>query len=317
MQDRLHLQKMRRFPWFGIGLLFFLLAGAGWGQLEGARKAKAAVLLTDAVDGYVIGDRGIIVVEEPKGIWRSQEAPVKSLLTGVALNEGTPWVVGHDKTILKREAGQWRTLAYDTGNREDIEVRWTLLDIHWFSAEEGMIVGSYGLVMRTSDGGKTWSENRIEWTGFDPELDINEMHLYKLRSSANGTVFCAADDGSILRSRDRGKTWDRPDTGEYGAFFDVMPVDDKVIVAVGILGTMIRSVDGGETWSRVETGTRSILHALHLKDGELWALGSGGTRLRSTDKGASFTPENTKDRVAITGVASDGRMLTEKGFRPW
>jgi len=311
-----------------------MLASVGWSQDLGVRKAAAKVLLLDAYgelvvdpdssvddyleEGVVVGDRGLISVKSREGEdWRVVQAPVKSLLTGVARNGEATWGVGHDKTILRGGGSSWKIVAYDTGEREDIPVRWTLLDLHWFDAKNGIIVGSYGLIMRTNDGGKTWSEKRIEWTGFDPELDINEMHLYKLRTSPNGTLFCAADEGAILRSKDKGKTWDKPDTGEYGAFYDVLPLDDNTILAIGILGTVVRSTDGGDTWTKVDTGTRSILHALHKKGDELWALGNGGTRLKSTDLGATFKADNYKERVAITGVAPDGRMLTEKGFRPW
>ena len=321
-----------------------------------ARLAGQTLLLDYAEMGgqtCAVGDRGTILVDG-----EHMASPSRSLLTGIALRKlgkgREAWVVGHDKTILrlgssgsgKAKKPEWKLEAYDTGEREDIPVRWTLLDIHWFDRKtgidvvqtsidprSGMIVGSYGLIMRTSNAGKTWSTGRITWDNFVDEKDIapddfetlpdsNEIHLYKLRQGPDGTLFCAADEGNVFRSTDEGKTWAKPDTGQFGAFYDVLPVDDKTILAVGILGTIIRSADGGSSWQKVATETRSILHALvRADDGTIYALGDGGTRLKSTDVGRSFSSDNIAERVAITGGNPDakdgGFLLTEKGLRPW
>jgi len=305
-----------------------------------ARLADQTLLL-DAVNttgGMIaVGDRGTILHDG----WQ-MASPSRSLLTGIALRGESKeaWAVGHDKTILRLQPPdgsstesdrfEWKLEAYDTGEREDIPVRWTLLDIHWLGEQDGLIVGSYGLVMRTADAGKTWSNARITWDGFVDEKDIaeddfetlpdsNEIHLYKLRQSPDGALFCAADEGNVFRSSDQGKTWTKPDTGQFGSFYDVLPVDNKTIIAAGILGTIVRSTDSGSTWQKVPTDTRSILHALvRGKDGTIYALGDGGTRLKSTDQGKSFTADNIAERVAITGGNPDaGYLLTEKGMRPW
>lgn len=335
-----------------LGSLFGCLLFPGLAQAQQPASPNPArlagqTLLLDHVEhsggGIAVGDRGTILRNG-----RHMASPSRSLLTGIALRllgDGTAevWGVGHDKTILREtwervEAGgprhtTWKLEDFDAGEREDIPVRWTLLDIHWFDKQAGMIIGSYGLIMRTSDAGKTWSNARITWDGFVDEKDIaeddydtlpdsNEIHLYKLRQSPDGTLFCAADEGNVFRSTDLGKTWLKPDTGQFGAFYDVLPVDDKTILAVGILGTIIRSADGGASWQKVATETRSILHALvRARDGTIYALGDGGTRLKSTDQGRSFTEDNIAERVAITGGNPDapdgGFLLTEKGMRPW
>jgi|GEM_PF-1574747 len=320
-----------------------------------ARLADQTLLLDFIERGsriLAVGDRGTIL-----RAGGHMASPSRSLLTAVAVRpvaesaggEGEAWAVGHDKTILRlRDAdgvsgepddqgAEWKLEAYDAGEREDIPVRWTLLDIHWFDDQAGLIVGSYGLIMHTADAGKTWSNARITWDGFVDEKDIaeddyetlpdtNEMHLYKLRQSPDGTLFCAADEGCVFRSADSGKTWTKPDTGQFGSFYDVLPLDDKTIIAVGILGTIVRSVDGGKTWQQVPTETRSILHALvRARDGAVYALGDGGTRLKSGDQGKTFTADNITERVALTGGDPDGSfggkaggfLLTEKGMRPW
>jgi len=309
-----------------------------------ARLAKHTLLLDlvemgprGGIGRVAVGDRGTILSRKGQ-----MASPSRSLLTGIAVRGESreAWAVGHDKTILRLQQPDgsstesdrfdWKLEAYDTGERDDIPVRWTLLDIHWFGEQDGLIVGSYGLIMHTSNAGKTWSNARITWDGFVDEKDIaeddydtlpdsNEIHLYKLRQSPDGTLFCAADEGNVFRSTDEGKTWAKPDTGQFGAFYDVLPVDDKTILAVGILGTIIRSADGGTSWQKVATETRSILHALvRANDGTIYALGDGGTRLKSTDVGRSFSADNIAERVAITGGNPDaGYLLTEKGMRSW
>ncbi|MBT8091335.1 MAG: photosystem I reaction center subunit IV [Gammaproteobacteria bacterium] len=177
----------------------------------------------------------------------------------------------------------------------------------WFANENnGYALGAYGVFLRTSDGGSTWSldSNRLD--------NPDKYHLYDITRSSAGTLLVAGEAGTLLRSRDGGQTWERPESPYQGSFFGAVATTDGSLLVFGLKGNIFRSVDEGVTWSAIKSGDqRTLLGGMTRTDGTIVLMGSAGAVLFSDDNGRSFrTIPTTGNRVYSGGAGTaDGRLL--------
>jgi photosystem II stability/assembly factor-like uncharacterized protein len=86
----------------------------------------------------------------------------------------------------------------------------------------------------------------------------------------------------------------------------VVSPDGHRLFAVGAGGTILRSTDAGTTWALMPTPTRLPLAALTGDRGLLVAVGARGTVLVSTDDGAHFVVQPSRTTENLTGVWWNG-----------
>ncbi|MDH3990186.1 MAG: YCF48-related protein [Gammaproteobacteria bacterium] len=181
-----------------------------------------------------------------------------------------------------------------------------LLDI-WFRDERnGFALGAYGIMLQTRDGGSTWSliSDRLD--------NPDDFHLYGIARSASGTLLVAGEAGTLLRSRDDGESWDRPDAPYQGSFFGIVAARDGGFIAFGLRGNVFRSTDEGDSWMAVETGDeRTLLSGMTRSDGTIVLVGSAGAVLASNDNGTSFETLSTSGNRVYSGVTEtpDGKIM--------
>ena len=165
--------------------------------------------------------------------------------------------------------------------------KWDFYSIAILDSDIGIVSGkSWGLdgIVRTFDGGKTWNEEIIPYLIEIDDLQfINDSLGYFLADNhlllntddtcsswnlkargvisyhalENNTVF-AIKDGKIMRSLDRGLTWEE----KYSDATDltlIKFVDYSTGWIVGSNGTIYKTVDGGDSWINqsitIEQGT--------------------------------------------------------------
>jgi len=194
----------------------------------------------------------------------------------------------------------------DASAAVDEGVTMPLLDV-WFEHERsGYALGAYGIVLRTSNGGSTWSliSDRLD--------NSDNYHLYGITRSVSGTLMVVGEAGTLLRSRDNGETWDRPDSPYQGSFFGTVAAGDGGLLVFGLRGNVFRSNDDGDTWSPVVTDDqRTLLGGAIQADGTIVFVGSAGAVLASSDHGASFTTIATSGNRVYSGVTetADGNLI--------
>ncbi len=115
-------------------------------------------------------------------------------------------------------------------------------DVHYFSAEKGILVGAEGAIYVTNDGGKTISPVREPETG--------APNLLKLHFADNNTGFAVGQAGLILKTVNGGDAWtDVSDTSLTKAdLLGVAVVSDQVAYVCGKTATLMKTTDGGATW---------------------------------------------------------------------
>jgi len=197
--------------------------------------------------------------------------------------------------------------AYDDASESiDFGVTVPLLDVSFENDHHGYALGAYGILLHTTDGGTTWSllSNRLD----NPE----NYHLYGIAQAASGTLLVAGEAGTLLRSRDGGENWDRPDSPYQGSFFGVVAANDGGLLTFGLRGNVFRSTDDGDTWSAIVTGDqRTLLSGMIQADGRIVLTGSAGAVLVSNDHGASFDAVSTSGNRVYSGVTetADGKIV--------
>ena len=199
---------------------------------------------------------------------------------------------------------------------------------------EGFAIGAYGTILKTSDGGRTWSEQIFEprpapnakaesaTPGAPPaagkqnvyavESSPGDVHLNAVASSSDGKLYLAAEAGHIFRSDDGGTSWLELPSPYEGSFFGVLPLDPPALLAFGLRGHLFRSDDAGASWRALETGTTAMLtNALRLDAQTIVITGLSGTLLVSRDGGQSFALQTQADRAGRTvALAAGDKLLT-------
>lgn len=208
-----------------------------------------------------VGERGLILLSDDGGqSWRQARVPVSVTLTAVCF--ATPsqgWAIGHAGVVLHTGDGgaTWRRQldgrqiirsltaaanAAGEGSRlPAVAAQFAadgpdkpLLDMHFYDSRKGIVVGAYGLVMRTEDGGTTWLPVTA---AFDANPD--GLHLYAI-ATAGSDIWLAGERGFLSRSSDGGKTFARVETPYRGSWFAAAPLPDGGLLVAGMKGNAFR-----------------------------------------------------------------------------
>lgn len=156
------------------------------------------------------------------------------------------------------------------------------LDVWFRNEREGLVVGAFGMILETNDGGATWTPI------FDRIENPDGYHYYAL-GRAGERLFLAGEAGLLFRSDDFGARWVRLKSPYKGSYFG-MAGGPGTAVAFGLRGRAVRSTDGGRSWELLALPASSALSGGRVfSDGSLWLVGSDGEVLRSTDAGKTFT----------------------------
>lgn len=296
--------------------------------------------VTRAGDRLVaVGERGDIMLSDDNGnTWRQVEVPTSVSLTAVQfIDDKIGWAVGHSGIVLHSTDGgetwvrqfdgtQAAALAHDKAqadadaNPDSEDAKAYLenanylvsdgpdkpfLDMYFSDANNGFIVGAYGLFFRTHDGGKTW----IPWLSH--AANPGARHLTAIAAKGN-MIYLAGEQGLFSRSRDGGETFEVLPTPYRGAFFDVqiMPNDD--VMVLGLRGSAYLSSDQGATFKQADNPMRtSIVSSMISANGTLYIVNQAGLVLSSTDAGASFKVFDTPQGPPIVALAeaADGSLI--------
>lgn len=168
-------------------------------------------------------------------------------------------------------------------------VRWIAPDPH---RAERLLVGiELGGVMRSDDGGATFSDHRAGAK--------RDAHSLAWHPAADGWAYQAAGDGAAW-SRDGGVTWEAADAGRDLGYCWAVAVDPReperwyVSAATGP-GSAHRGTSAHGrlyrwegAWHALPLPSEAMPYALVARDGELLAGMSDGRLLRSADRGDTW-----------------------------
>lgn len=304
--------------------------------LNGAAMAGKRVVL--------VGFKGHIIYSDDAGqTWVQARVPVSVDLVSVYFpSPQKGWTVGHRGVVLHTEDGgatwekqldgitaaklmadyyqqhQLRVLPGNDGAKLKGEIdRLTqpgpagqaFLDVWFENDNTGFIVGSFNLIFRTDDGGKTWEP----W--FDRTENGEGLHLYAIRPVGKD-VFIAGEQGLVLKLDKAAGIFRRKKVDYSGAFFGITG-NEKAVVAFGLRGNIFRSINGGSTWTKIESEvTGGLTGGTVMANGTIVLVSQGGRTIASQDSGASFKTITHDVKFPKTAVIDIGNgALAIAGLR--
>ncbi len=257
------------------------------------------------------------------------------------INEKRGWAVGEKGTMLVTSDGgkKWKTL----NAAPSVDLR----GVHFVSKGTGWIVGG-GMKMvkgdsmtkesertvcaRTTDGGKTWQEQKTENQNFTFwGVDMTDANT--------GWLICGIGkghpDGHWMQTTSGGAKWRMPPTGsEYGrpcrALYDIDFTDKKngwcvgspVVVKISYGqggqkaentsklytnkdGCVLHTSDGGNTWEVQHAGNskKEYLFGVSFVNARTgWVVGERGIIYRTTDGGKTWKQQTSGTNKSLRDV---------------
>jgi photosystem II stability/assembly factor-like uncharacterized protein len=177
----------------------------------------------------------------------------------------------------------------------------------WFkNNQEGIILGSFGMILKTQDGGENWQPilSKID--------NLEGYHYYAIEPSGD-SLFIVGERGMLFRSDDDGQTWQRLETPYDGSFFSVLGhKDGDMVAAFGLRGNVFVSYDNGGNWQVANTPKGSPFSgAGFLNDGSFVMMANDGKVVISNDKAQTFQKLSATfpGGIALTATDSDNVVL--------
>ncbi len=250
-----------------------------------------------------VGDHGTIALSDDDGktFRQARQVPVRAMLNAVAfVDDKHGWAVGHRGMILATADGG-ETWALQ---RKDLEKDQPLFSVYFRDTQNGWACGLWSLLLETHDGGRSWQAVSLPVPEGAKRADRN---LYGVFADPHGTLFIAAEQGKVLRSKDSGAHWETLDTGYKGSLWSGIALADGTLMVGGLRGALYHSQDGGSHWETVKVPTLSSITAFATTTSGVVASALDGVVLTSKDSGRHFDAAQRADRQALTGVITTPR----------
>lgn len=288
------------------------------------------------------GEFGVVLLSDDEGAsWRQAKVPVSVSLTALQFVDARKgWATGHMGVVLHTEDGgetwvkqldgvgiaqrvlqqaQARKTAGDAEADKALSAAQQLvsdgpdkplLNLLFSDAEHGFVFGAYNLILRTEDGGRSWTP----WQ--DRVANPKAYHLYGMARSGEALVL-AGEQGLLLRSVDGGQHFIPLSSPYKGSYFGIVAGVQGELVAYGLRGNVFVSGDHGETWTKAESGIpTAISSGSVLSDGRLVLASQGGDVLLSSDAGKSFRPLAGTSPLPLAALAqTQGGALVAASLR--
>jgi photosystem II stability/assembly factor-like uncharacterized protein len=204
-------------------------------------------------------------------------------------------------TPCDAEGAEWSLDGIQAASFSDGQKGWAVAG--WESG-----AGEGSAILHTEDGGLPWERQY----GYETETPTGDHLWYRgadFVDAEHGWV--VGDGGLLLRTTDRGETWqelEAPAGTNLRAVDFLDPLEGWV---AGMGGYVLHTTDGGDTWVREAVATTANLSAIEVFDQAhgvaLTVADSGEGTLLSLGEGPVFTDiASSPYREAVEGLYADG-----------
>jgi photosystem II stability/assembly factor-like uncharacterized protein len=241
---------------------------------------------------------------DPDATDESDKCPLAPLFAVSAIDENNAVAIGDRSiiTVTKDGGKTWNTstLRPVVAPTEDEDPNAgiafedpVLYDVQFLTPQLGFVVGEFGKILKTTDGGATWLDKQGSLVG-DEYFDIMELPTFfdvDFRGENEG--YAVGLEGRVARTTDGGETWAwvEHNVEDYDApFYSVEILPGGTVWGVGGSGQAIHAPAGGEL-GKGNLGTRVtnwIRDVEFYDDNVGWMVGGFGFIMNTTDGGKTW-----------------------------
>jgi photosystem II stability/assembly factor-like uncharacterized protein len=285
---------------------------------SGVETGLYAVRMVDEKQGWIVGQEGIVLHTADGGkTWQQQKSNANFqdsdgaqknayLFALDALDANTAFAVG-DRSMLTSTTDGGKTwtarkvkMELDMAGGESLAAADPIFyAVKFVDAQHGWIVGEFGKVMYTADGGQTWKEQEktlMDGSGFFDLLDLPTF--FGIHVIDGQQAVASGLEGHLARTTDGGGRWtfEKIDAGDVplvDPIYDVVQLPDGTGWAVGAAGEVVRRGPADAAWTRAKIGQDVLtwLRSIHFSDPQHgWMVGGFGLIFRTTDGGKTWLP---------------------------
>jgi photosystem II stability/assembly factor-like uncharacterized protein len=193
--------------------------------------------------------------------------------------------------LVRNSNGEWRKVESGTEER--------LFSVDINNSGYAIAGGSFGTILRSVDGGRSWEFVSPSWQGIfdDPDNRLGGLFdpsIYGVKVSETGRAWVVGELALVMNSDDKGLNWTVRNAGgssEDGVSPTLSAIDirqDGVAFAVGQEGFMLKSNDYGITWETLQPFTHQNLLGVKIKLNGLIVAPGMRDILMSNDDGESW-----------------------------
>lgn len=208
--------------------------GETWTELPGLENAwVSGVHFINAQRGFVAGSR-------------------IGMLLAVTDDGGNTW-----RSIVDRVPEEARSIG--------------LRAVHFLDENVGIACGSDGLIIRTTDGGETWSRSESGTSG---------AWLKSISFPTKTTGYIAGTHSVVLRTNDGGATWRNLPVPVLAKLNGIAFISPERGIVAGAEGELFYTIDGATTWHELPRMKTNLTNATAASNGVIWVTTEAGDVLR-------------------------------------
>jgi len=281
------------------------LAQTNWEKSkDNGSNDLVAVYFTSSERGFIAGDKGYFAFTNDAGeSWTKQIIDTTDDINEIYFrNDNNGYVVAGKKMFMTNDgARNWKEISiFDPKDFKDGTPEF--LSVRFADKKRGFVIGSVinkndevidSVVIRTDDGGETWSRIVVP----------SKRELYHLDFANSSRGWIVGDKGIVLATFDGGINWQIQKTGTDKALYNVDFRNSENGLAVGGKGTILRTENGGEIWESVKTGFPNTFMRVNFADDKNgFVVGYGGAILSTSDKGKTWIKQNNDSKDNLYGL---------------
>ena len=194
-----------------------------------------------------------------------------------------------------------------------------LQDVYFIDATTGWTVGQFGTILKTTDGGDTWS----------PQISGTAQQLNSVRFVNSTIGYASGNTGTILKTMDGGDTWTAQTSGTTEHLFDMSFADSStgyIAKNPSLNSFVLKTTNGGTDWVSITGPFAASTSAFFLNGSTGYVTGlSSPTMSFTANGGADWTTQtnsagglnsvyfSTADTGYACGNSSAGIRTTDAG----
>ena len=253
-----------------------------------------SVCFADENNGIAVGKYNVILRTTDGGLtWNQADCffPMYFKLKKVTFTSSTVgYIIGDMGFVIRSTDGgaTWNLLdpVYYSGD---------LIDMRFTDANNGFILSRDGVeqsfILKTTDGGNSWHYNHSAFSG-----------LTCIALNNNDVFFASSRVGDILKSSDKGLTFENLKRGINKPLESAFFPDEQTGYVCGSWGAMLKTSDAGYTWDTLTLGGENYRDLYFFTPQKGMVLSMGGLLWKTENGGTYWTTQSLDTNNGLISI---------------